>query len=147
MRKLTQNVKILVLLIIVFVFCDFLISPVVFETRASALLGNPSSLRWLVVLFLGLILNIVSLILLFFKPRIASLIAVLGSILYLVVTVGDQLGLVTPIKAPTLVSIIEVVSFFVLIGVLFFASRVYRENSMKRLTSVSTGPVNEKHDA
>ncbi|MDA4111633.1 MAG: hypothetical protein OK439_03785 [Thaumarchaeota archaeon] len=77
-------------------------------------------------------MNIASLVLLFFKPRVASLVAVVGSIIYLVVTIDDQLGLLTPLKAPTIVSIIEVVTAIVLLGVFFFASRVYRENSKKK---------------
>ncbi|MDA4129963.1 MAG: hypothetical protein OK457_04255 [Thaumarchaeota archaeon] len=136
MKKLSRNVKILVVLLLVFVFCDFLISPVVFETRASALLGNSSSLRWLVVLFLGLFLNIASIILLFIKPRVASVIAIIGSILYLIVTISDQLGLVTPLKAPVLVSIVEVITAVVLIGVFIFASMVYRENPRKPSSGV-----------
>jgi hypothetical protein len=136
MKKLTRNVKTLAILLLVFVFCDFLISPVVFETRASALLGNLSSLRWLIVLFLGLFLNIAAIVLLFFKPRIGSLVAVVGSVLYLIVTIGDQFGLVTPLKAPAIVSAIEVITAIVLLGVFVFASMVYRENSRKIPPSV-----------
>jgi hypothetical protein len=111
MRKLSTNVKILAVLLLIFVFCDFLISPVVFETRSAAIIGNPSSFRWLVLLFGGLILNVISLILLYFKPRIATLFAIVGSIAYLAVTIGDQLGMVTPLKPPIPVTIIEVVAF------------------------------------
>jgi hypothetical protein len=130
-KKNSKNAKTLVVLLLVFVFLDFLISPVVFETRGSALLGNPSSLRWLVVLFLGLFLNIAAIVLLFVKPRVGALVSAVGSILYLVVTVGDELGFVTPLKAPAAVSAVEVIIAVVLIAVFAFASMVYRESVRK----------------
>jgi hypothetical protein len=135
-KKLSSNVKILIVSLLIFVFLDFLISPVVFETRASELLSNASSLRWLVLLFSGLILNIISIVVLLFRPRIASLIAVVGSLLWLVVAVGDLFGLVTPLKAPAAVSIVEVIATIELIGVFILCSMVYRETTRKNPVGV-----------
>lgn len=126
---LTRNGKALAVLLIVFVFCDFLLSPLGFETRGSAILGNPSSAPWLGLLFGGLILNILSLIVVSFRPRIASILTIIGSIAYTILAFADQAGLVTPIRAPALITDVEVVTVVVLVAVLLFASRVYKEST------------------
>jgi hypothetical protein len=133
--RLSGNGKILAILLLVFVFCDFLISPLVFETRGSAIIGNPASLRWLVVLFGGLLLNIAALILVSFKPRIAVILTTIGSIAYIIVSLADQAGLVSSVRAPVIVSDIEIVTVIVLVATLFFASRVYRESARDSIRS------------
>jgi hypothetical protein len=127
--KLSSNGKVLAILLIVFVFCDFLLSPLAFETRASALLGSPASRPWLALLFGGLILNIFSLILVASKPRIASILAIIGSIGYIIVGLADQKGLVSVIRPPVLITDVEIITILVLVAVLFFASRVYMESA------------------
>jgi hypothetical protein len=106
--KLSRNGKALAILLIVFVFCDFLLSPLVFETRGLAILGSPASRPWLGLLFGGLILNIFSLILVAFKRRIASILAIIGSIAYIIVGLADQAGLVSAIRPPVLISDVEI---------------------------------------
>ena len=135
--RLTGNGKALAVLLVVFLFCDFLLSPLVFETRASAIIGNPASLLWLEVLFGGLILNIIALILVSFRPRTASILSIVGSIAYIAVSLADQVGYVSTIAAPPPVSDVEIAATVVLIGALFFASRVYKE-STKSAASAST---------
>jgi hypothetical protein len=129
MMRLSRNGKAMAILLVVFVFCDFLISPLVFETRGAAIIGNPASLRWLVVLFGGLLLNVFALILVAFRPRIAAILAIIGSVAYIVVSLADQAGLVTSVRAPVVVADIEVVAVIVLLAVLYFASKVYAEAS------------------
>jgi hypothetical protein len=131
MVRLTVNAKALAILLIVFIFCDFLLSPLGFETRGSAILGNPASLPWFGLLVGGLILNIASLILLSFRARVSSILALLGSSIYIVVLLGDQAGLVTPVKAPPLIAYVEIPTFLILLVTLFYASRVYRESRAK----------------
>jgi hypothetical protein len=127
--RLSRDGKMLAVLLIVFVFCDFLISPIVFETRGSTIIGDPASLRWLVVLFVGLLLNIAALVLLSWRPRTAAVLTFVGSVAYIIVSLADQVGLVTPVRAPVIVSDIELVTIVVLAATLFFASRVYAEAS------------------
>jgi hypothetical protein len=131
--RLSTNGKSLAILLVVFVFCDFLISPLVFETRGSAIIGNPASLRWLVVLFGGLLLNILALILVAFRPRIAAILAVVGSVAYIVVSLADQAGLVSAVTAPVMVADIELVTVVVLAAVIFLASRVYQETGRREI--------------
>jgi hypothetical protein len=127
--KLSSNGKALAIMLIVFVFCDFLLSPLGFETRGSAILGSAASRPWLVLLFGGLILNIFALILVSFRPKVASILTIIGSVGYIILAFGDQAGLVTPLKAPQSISAVEIVTVAVLFAVLFFASRVYRESA------------------
>ena len=127
--RLSRNGKILAILLLVFVFCDFLLSPLGFETRGSAILGNPSSAPWLGLLFGGLILNILALILVGFRPRVASVLTIIGSVGYIILAIADQLGLVTPLKTPPLITDVEVVTVIVLLAVIYFASTVYSEGS------------------
>ena len=130
--KPTGNGKTLAILLIVFVFCDILLSPLGFETRGSAILGNPASLPWFGLLIAGLILNIVSLVLLSFRPRASSIFAIAGSFIYILVLIGDQAGVVTPIRPPPLITDVEIPTFIVLVVTLFFASRVYTESTKPR---------------
>jgi hypothetical protein len=126
---LSRNGKTLAILLLVFVFCDFLLSPLGFETRGSAILGNPASLGWLGLLFGGLILNIISLILVSFKSRVAATLTIIGSIAYIILAIADQAGLVTPIRPPALITDVEVVTVLVLVAAILFASRVFAERS------------------
>jgi len=112
----------------VFVFCDILLSPLVFETRGASILGSSASLPWFGLLVLGLMLNILALVVLFFRPRGSSILAILGSAVYIVVILGDQVGLVTPVAAPPLIRDVEVVTFFVLVAAIFYSSKIYRGN-------------------
>src|SRR5690349_6517492 len=102
--KSSRDAKILAILLLLFVFCDVLLSPVGFETRASAIFRDPSSLSWLGILFVGLILNVLSLILVFFRPRVASILAMIGTALYIIPLVADQEHIFTPLAAPPLVA-------------------------------------------
>jgi hypothetical protein len=131
--KLSGDGKVLAILLVVFVLCDFLLSPLGFETRGAAILGSLTSLPWLVVLFGGLILNILALITVAFRPRIASILAIVGSIAYIAVGFADQAGLVSSVRAPVLIADVEVVAIIVLAAVLFLHSRVYLESARSNL--------------
>ncbi len=127
--KASRDAKILAILLVVFVFCDILLSPVGFETRASAIFKDPAALRWLGLLFGGLILNVVSLILVFFRARIASILAMIGTVVYLIPLIADQAHIFTPLAPPPLIADVEGVTAVVLLGVFISAVRVYSTSS------------------
>lgn len=135
LMALSRDRKVLASLLLVFVFCDFLLSPLGFETRGSAILGSASSRPWLVLLFGGLILNIVSLIIVFSRPRPAAVLSSVGSLGYIALALADQAGLVTPLRPPAAISAVEVVTTLVLLGVIVISSRIYRETSPQVLGS------------
>jgi hypothetical protein len=123
--KASRDAKILAVLLLLFVFCDLLLSPVGFETRASAIFKDPSSLPWLGILFAGLILNVLSLILVLFRPRVASVLAMIGTVVYLVPLIADQLHIFTQLAPPPLIADVEGVTAVVLLGVFISAVRLY----------------------
>jgi hypothetical protein len=127
--KASRDAKILAILLVVFVFLDFLLSPAGFETRASAIFSNPSSLPWLGLIFGGLILNVVSLILVLFRPRVAAILAMIGTIVYIIPLVADQAHIFTPLPAPPLIADVEGVTAVVLLGVFISAARVFGKSS------------------
>ena len=123
--RASSDAKVLAILLVVFIFCDVLLSPVGFETRASAIFKSPTSLSWLGLLFVGLIFNVLSLILIFFRPRIASILSIVGSVAYIIPLVADQEHIFTPLPPPPLVTDVEGVTLVVLLGVFIAAVRVY----------------------
>lgn len=123
--KQSHGTQILAVLLLVFIVCGILLTPLGFETRASAVLSNPASLPWLGLAFGGLILIIVSLIVVFFGARIASILATIGSVGSAVLFLADQAGLVVSTRPPPLITAVEIVTTAVIVAILFFASRVY----------------------
>lgn len=123
--KQSHGTQILAVLLLVFIVCGILLTPLGFETRASAVLSNPASLPWLGLAFGGLILIIVSLIVVFFRARIASILATIGSVGSAVLFLADQAGLVVSTRPPPLITAVEIVTTAVIVAILFFASRVY----------------------
>jgi hypothetical protein len=128
--RLSHDGRILVTLLIAFVICGILLSPLGFETRASAFLSSPASLPWLGLAFGGLILNLGSLVLAFFKARTASMLATLGSIASVALFVADQAGLAISIRPPPAITALEAVTTAVAGAIIFVASRVYRETAL-----------------
>ena len=125
-----NNGRILAILLLVFLVLGVLRSPLGFETRAPAFLSNSSFLPWLGLGLSGLILTIVSLVLVFFKPRIASILATIGSIGSLALFLGDQAGLAAPVRPPPTITVLEIVTTVVIAAILFIAARLYKESSL-----------------
>jgi len=124
---LSLNGKVLAILLLVSVICGILLTPLGVETRGSEVLSSVSSLLWLGLALGTFILTIVSLILVFFRSRVASILATIGSIGAVLVLVGDQAGLVSSIRPPPPVTVVEIIAILVNVSVIFFASRVYGE--------------------
>lgn len=131
--KLSRNGRILATLLIVLIVGGILLTPLGFETRASAFLSSPSSRLWLVLAFVGLILTPASLLILFFRPRIASILATIGSIALVVLSLADQAGLAVSIPPPLPITVLEVVTTAIIAVVVFLASKVYKETSLAKV--------------
>ena len=127
--KLSSNGKILAALLVVFVVCDIFLTPLGgLETRSFSNITS-LGLTTLIVLFAALAINVISLILLFRKPRLASMLAIIGSILFFPALIADQTGLFSSQTAPMAITVLEWVTTVVLLAAIFFASRVHRENA------------------
>ena len=83
---------------------------------------------------IGVVLNLASIALLFRKARarIASILAIVGSLLFFPTLLADQAGLYSSLPLTSGISAVELLMIPVLVAVLFLASRVYRE-SVKKL--------------
>ena len=125
-----NNGRILAILLLVSLVLGVLLSPLGFETRSPAFLSSPSFLPCLGLGLTGLILSLVSLVLVFFKPRIASILATIGSIGSLALFLGDQAGLAAPVRRPLPITVLEIVTTVVIAAILFIAARLYKESSL-----------------
>src|SRR5438093_3488999 len=115
--KLSHNAKILALLLLMFIACGILLTPLGFETRASAVLGNPASLPWLGLGFNNLILNAVSLILLFIKTQITSILTTIGSIGSTFLFLTNQTKITISIKPPPTITTIEIIATVLIVAI------------------------------
>jgi len=85
-----------------------------------------------IVLFLvGVVLDVASIGALFRRPRTASILAFIGLILYFPIFIADLTGLWSSKPAPPAIVYLSIITAIVHIGVLFLATRVYRESTAK----------------
>jgi hypothetical protein len=102
-----------------------LLSPLGFETRPSAdltLLGLIS----IGAVAVGSLLDLAAIVLLSRRVRLASLLALIGSVVFLVPIVTDQAGAFFSLPSPTVISVLEYVFLVVLIVALPLAWSVHR---------------------
>ncbi len=91
MMKLSRNVSALAVALVVNVLLVILLTPLGFETRPSADLKTVGYIA-IGTIFAGLILDVASFALLFRRVRLASSLAIVGSILLFFPIFGDQTG-------------------------------------------------------
>ncbi len=104
-----------------------LLTPLGFETRRPSDL-KPVGFIAIGTIFAGLILDLASIGLLFRKVRLASMLAVVGSILFFLPFFADQTGSFFSLPIPSVINTLEYIFFVVLLVTLFLASKVYRES-------------------
>jgi hypothetical protein len=123
---LSRNEKILAITFAVMSICGFLFTPAGLETRPLSALRSYA----LVPLFLaGTILDIISLILIFKKPRIAAITGIIAAVEYVFLAPGDQAQFFfVGVSVPVGITITEMVALIASIVVLLFAPIVYLAN-------------------
>ena len=126
--KLSRSVMALAVALGVNVLLVILLSPLGFETRPPTDLKTVGYIA-IGTIFAGLILDLASIILLFRRVRLASSLAIVGSILFFFPIFGDRLGSFFSVPIPPAIDILEYVFFVVLLVTLFLASKVYRESN------------------
>ena len=85
-----------------------------------------------IVLFLvGLVLDVASVVAVFRRPRTASILAFIGLVLYFPIFIADSTGLWSSKPAPPAIVYLSIITAIVNVGVLFLATRVYRESTAK----------------
>ena len=124
--QLSRNEKVLAIAFAVMSICGVLFTPVGLETRPLSALVSYA----LVPLFLaGTILDFVSLILIFKKPRIAAITGIVAAIEYVFLAPGDQAKIFfVGVSVPVGITINEIVALVSSVVVLMFAPMVYLAN-------------------
>jgi len=126
--KLSRNTIILAVVIVVNVVIIILLTPVGFETRPQSHLKTLGYLA-ISTIFIGLALDLASIILLLFKRarvRLASGLPIVSSILFLLVVFVDRTGSFFSVPTPPAINTLEYLFTAVLIVTLITASLVYR---------------------
>jgi uncharacterized membrane protein YhaH (DUF805 family) len=125
--KRSRNVMALAVALVVNVVIVILLTPLGFENRPQADLKTVGLIA-IATIFTGLALDVASLLLLFRRVRLASSLAIVGSLLFFFPIVGDRTGSFFSVPTPPAIDFLEYVFFVVLLVTLFLAWNVYREN-------------------
>jgi hypothetical protein len=125
--KPSKNVMALGALLVVNVVLVFLLTPLGFESRPSTDLKTVGYIA-IGTIFVGLGLDLASIALLFRRVRLASRLAIVGSLLFFFPIVGDQIGAFFSLPIPPVINTLEYVFTVVLLVTLFVAWSVYRES-------------------
>ncbi len=123
--KLSRNVIIFAIVMIVNVVVIILLTPIGFETRPQSDL-KPLGYIAIATIFVGLALDIASIGLLFKRVRLASSLAIVSSVLFFVIISVDRTGSFFSVPIPPAINTLEYLLIAVLIVTLFIASVVYR---------------------
>ncbi len=127
MIRLSSRGRVLAVLLIIYILFDILLTPLGgLETRPSI---NVTTLGFVTVslLFVGLVLSVASLVMLFYKPRKSLIVAIIAGILYFPAFVADQTGYFSSLQPPAAISALEIVEAIVALGTIFMASSVHRQ--------------------
>ena len=125
--KFSRNVIILIIIMIVNVVVIILLTPIGFETRPQSAL-KPLGYIAITTIFVGLALDVASIVLLFKRVRVrsASSLAIISSVLFLLVVFVDRTGSFFSVPIPPAINTLEFLFTAVLLVTLFVASWVYR---------------------
>jgi uncharacterized membrane protein YhaH (DUF805 family) len=125
--KLSRIVIMLVIVMIVNVMVIILLTPIGFETRPQSHLETAGYIA-IVSIFLGLALDLASIGLLFkrVRVRLASSLAIVSSVLFLLIIFVDRTGSFFSVPIPPAINTLEYIFIVVLTVTLFLASKVYR---------------------
>jgi hypothetical protein len=120
--------KLLISVLVVNVLLVILLSPLGFETRPPTDLKTAGYIA-IGAIFAGFILDFASIILLFRRVRLASSLAIVGSLLFFIPIVGNKTGSFFTLPSPPVINTLEYIFIPVLLVTLFLASKVYRESN------------------
>jgi hypothetical protein len=127
--KLSRNAIILAIWMIVNVVIIILLTPIGFETRPISAL-KPLGYIAITTIFVGLALDLTSIVLLLFKRvrvRLASSLVIVSSVLFFLIISVDRTGSFFSVPTPPAINTLEYILIAVLIVNLVIASIVYRE--------------------
>ncbi len=80
-------------------------------------------------MFTGLALSVVSIVLLFYKPRRVPTLGIIAGILFLPAFITDQAGYFSSLKPPIAIETVEIVQTLFSLIAIFVALNVYRQKT------------------
>ena len=115
--------RLLLVLLVIYVVIDILLTPLGgLETRDPSKVTS-IGLTTLGLLFTGLVLGLVSLAALFYKPRRSPILAIIAGILFLPAVITEQAGYFSSLRPPIAIETLEIVQTVVsLVTILIAAS-------------------------
>ena len=126
--KFSRNAIILAIVMIVNVVIIILLTPIGFETRPISALKTLGYVA-ITTIFVGLALDLTSIVLLLFKRariRLASSLAIISPILFFLIISIDRTGSFFSVPTPPAINTLEYLFTAVLIVTLIIASLIYR---------------------
>src|SRR2546427_2174788 len=129
MAKLSTEANYVARLLIIYVIGDFALTPLGgLETRPVSNVTT-LGLATLGLLFIGLALNIASLILILRHYKRSPIFGIVGSVLYFP-AIADQTGLFSSLSPPTGITYVEVAEGIVAIGTIILGARILRNKTV-----------------
>jgi uncharacterized membrane protein YhaH (DUF805 family) len=126
--KLSRSAMALAVALVVNVLLVILLTPLGFESRPATDLKTGGYIA-IGTIFTGLALDVVSFALLFRRVRLASSLAIVGSLLFFFPILGDRTGSFFSLPIPPVINALEYIFVVVLLITLFLARNVRRENN------------------
>jgi hypothetical protein len=121
--------RILLVLLVIYSLSDILLTPLGgLETRPPAQVTT-FGLATLGLLFAGLALGVVSLVLLFYRPRRSPILAIIAGILYFPAFLTEQAGYFSSLRPPIAIETLEIIQALVSIVVILMALSVHRQKT------------------
>lgn len=109
-------------MLVIGIVTGFLLTPLGFEPRSSQIRSYGFAAFFIIV---GLLLPIASLILLFRKPKVASVLAIVDAALLFITAPADQALFFFTVPPPPAVTVGEYLLILIGIGYLIYGTRVY----------------------
>jgi hypothetical protein len=130
-RSFSNTKRILAVLFGVGFIVGFLLTPLGFETRMHELRSSCIPVFFITV---GLVLPLAGLVLLFFKPKIAGVLAVIDAAFMFLTAPADQVLVFFTVAPPPIVTAGEFLLIFVGIGFLMWGPRIFYESRISKKT-------------
>jgi hypothetical protein len=129
MMKPSGRLRILLALLVIYTIVDILLTPLGgLETRNPANVTT-IGLATLGLLFTGLALGIVSLLLLFYKPRRSPMLAIIAGLLFLPAFFTEQAGYFSSSRPPIAIQTLEIIQTLVSLVTIFAAASISRQKT------------------
>lgn len=125
--RLSKSASALAAALALSILLAVLLSPLGFESRPSSGLTLVGYVA-IGTVVAGVLLDLASSILLFLRTRLASVLAMIGSILLIFPNVADRMGVFFSLPAPPVVIALEYAFLAVLVVTLLLSRMVYRES-------------------